>query len=84
MRKRRTKVIFAAGGFVAAGAGGSGLGLRVKPEPFPQHPERTRNLETAELPSDLPEPVSRHFRATLGSSFPGSRPLSFGAGQTSR
>ena len=46
------------------------LGLRVKPAPFPPHPERTPELSTAELPSVLPEPVRRHFRATLGRQVP--------------
>ena len=46
------------------------LGLQVEPEPFPPHPERTRDLGTAELPLDLPEPVRRHFRAALGEQVP--------------
>ena len=60
----------AAVGSLALLGGVGWLGLQVGPAPFPPHPERTRELGTAELPSDLPEPVRRHFRATLGERVP--------------
>ena len=69
MRTGLSKTLFAAGSFLASLVGVGWLGLRVKPAPFPPHPERTPTLGTAELPSDLPEPVRRHFQATLGGEF---------------
>ena len=65
-----TKAILATGSSLASLVGGGWLGLRVKPAPFPPHPARTPTLMTAELPADLPEPVRRHFRATLGGRVP--------------
>ena len=70
MRKGFTKTILAAGSSLTSLVGVGWLGLRVKPAPFPPHPERTPALGTADLPSDLPEPVRRHFRATLGAQVP--------------
>jgi hypothetical protein len=70
MRTGLTKTLFAAGSSLASLVGVGWLGLRVKPAPFPPHPERTPTLGTAELPSDLPEPVRRHFQATLGGQVP--------------
>lgn len=52
-------------------AGLGWLGLRVRPGPFPPHPERTPELDTAELPDDLPEPVRRYFETTIGRRIPG-------------
>jgi len=46
------------------------LGLRVRPRPFPAYPERTPPLATAELPPDLPEPVSRFFKTVIGDRLP--------------
>jgi hypothetical protein len=66
LRKRPSKSILAAGSSLALLVGVGWLGLRIKPAPFPPHPERTPELNTTELPTDLPEPVRRHFRATLG------------------
>ena len=65
MRKVLTKTILAAGSSLASLVGVGWLGLRTKPAPFPPHPASTPALRRAELPSDLPEPVRRHFRATL-------------------
>jgi hypothetical protein len=70
MRKVFTKSILAAGSTLALMGSVGWLGLRVKPASFPPHPERTPELGTAELPSELPEPVRRHFRATLGERVP--------------
>jgi hypothetical protein len=70
MRKGFTKTILAAGSSLALLASAGWLGLRVKPTPFPPHPESTPELSTSELSSDLPEPVRRHFRATLGGRVP--------------
>src|SRR5215208_2524945 len=66
MRKGFTKTILAAGSSITSLVGAGWLGLRVKPAPLPPHPERTPALGTA----DLPEPVRRHFRATLGTQVP--------------
>ena len=46
------------------------VGFQVPPGSFPPHPEKTHNLGTVELPSNLPEPVYRHFVATVGSQVP--------------
>jgi hypothetical protein len=64
------RTVVAAAGSVVLLAGLGWLGLQVRPAPFPPHPERTRELVMAEMPSDLPEPVERHFRATLGERVP--------------
>ncbi|MGH3149056.1 MAG: DUF6544 family protein, partial [Rubrobacter sp.] len=53
-------------GSAALLAGLGWVGLRVRPAPFPARPEKTREPSTVGLPPDLPEPVARHFRATLG------------------
>src|SRR5829696_3398843 len=65
-----TKLAAGAGGMLALLVGVGWLGLQIEPQPFPPHPEGTGELDTAELPSDLPEPVQRHFRATLGEEVP--------------
>ncbi|MCA3748083.1 MAG: hypothetical protein IN808_02965 [Rubrobacter sp.] len=65
-----TRVGLAAAGSVVLLVGVGWLGLRIKPEPFPPHPEKTSGMSTAGLPSGLPEPVHRHFRATLGERVP--------------
>jgi hypothetical protein len=65
-----TKVAIAATGALVLLGGVGWLGLQIKPEPFPPHPEGTRELGTAPLPSYLPEPVRRHFRAALGEEVP--------------
>jgi len=64
------KITVIAAGSAALLAGIGWLGLRVKPQPFPPHPQGTRELGTAELPPGMPEPVERHFRATLGERVP--------------
>ena len=70
MRRGLIKTVLAAGGSLALLGSAGWLGLRVKPAPFPTHPESTSELSTTELPSELPEPVRRHFRATLGAQVP--------------
>jgi Family of unknown function (DUF6544) len=70
MRKGLTKTILVGGNSLALLAGVAWLGLRVKPAPFPPHPERTPELDTSELPSELPEPVRKYFRATLSEKVP--------------
>lgn len=65
-----TRVALGLAGSVALLAGAGWLGLRIKPQPFPPHPERTCEPGTVTLPSDLPEPVRRHFRASLGERVP--------------
>jgi|SRR5215204_3237148 len=68
--KTMTQVSVATVGLLALLGGAGWVGLRTKPEPFPPRPERTRELGTAELPSDLPEPVHRHFQVALGEQAP--------------
>ncbi len=46
------------------------LGLQVKPKLLPSYPEETPELETVPLPDDLPAPVARHFKATIGDRVP--------------
>jgi hypothetical protein len=46
------------------------LGLSIKPASFPAYPERTRALETIALPSGLPAPVERFYRAVYGDRTP--------------
>jgi hypothetical protein len=69
MGKATTAVGFVAG-FLTLLVGVRWLGLRVKPKPYSLHPEGTRDLDASELPSDLPEPVRRHLRATSGERAP--------------
>ena len=70
MRRKPTKALWAAAGSLALLGGLGWLGLRIRPKPFPPHPESTRELGTAELPSDLPAPVCRHFQTTMGERAP--------------
>ena len=65
-----TKIVVGAAGTLALLVGLGWLGLQIRPNPFEPHPEGTGELDTAELPSDLPEPVYRHFQATLGEQVP--------------
>ncbi len=67
---KATKAIGGAVGLLAFVVGVGWLGLQVNPAPFPPHPESTREPGTAELPSDLPGPVYRHFQAVLGEGVP--------------
>ena len=46
------------------------LGLSIKPAPFPAYPARTSALETLALPSGLPAPVERFYRAVYGERIP--------------
>ncbi len=46
------------------------VGLRIQPAPFPPYPEQTPLLTTIILPSDLPAPVERYYKATLGEEIP--------------
>jgi len=46
------------------------LGLQVKPRPFPAYPEQTAALNTVELPTDLPAPVSRFYTTIIGDRVP--------------
>jgi len=70
MRSGLTNTILAIGSSLTLLGGVGWLGLRVKPAPFLPHPERTPELDTTELSSSLPEPVRRHFLATLGGQVP--------------
>ena len=69
--RRVAKVAVGAAGALALLVGVGWLGLQIKPNPFEPHPEGTTGeLDTSDLPSDLPEPVYRHFQATLGEQVP--------------
>lgn len=46
------------------------IGLRVKPTPFPAYPEQTPPLQLMPLPANLPAPVERFFRVTIGDQIP--------------
>ncbi len=46
------------------------LGLHIKPKPFPAYPAQTPPLETIELPADLPAPVTRYYKTTIGDRIP--------------
>ena len=65
-----TRAALVAAGSVAVLAGAGWLGLQVEPASHPPHPERTPELNEIELPSDLPDPVRRYFRATYGDEIP--------------
>jgi hypothetical protein len=68
--RNATKVAVATANSIALLGGVGWLGLRIKPESFPPHPQRTGDIDTVELPSDLPEPVRKHFRVALGERVP--------------
>ena len=56
---------------IAGGALVTGwIGLRAKPKPFLPYPEPTPEFEKVTLPSNLPEPVARFFRAIVGDEIP--------------
>src|ERR671933_200379 len=65
-----TKLGVGAVGLLALVVGVGWLGLQIKPKPYPPHPAGTGEIATTELPSGLPEPVYRHFHATLGEEVP--------------
>jgi hypothetical protein len=46
--------------------GAGWLGLRVRPKRFPAYPEQTPDLNSAELPADLPAPIARFFKTIFG------------------
>jgi hypothetical protein len=64
--RKLTRVALTVLGLLTLLAGVGWGGLQVKPNPYPPHPEKTRDEDTVELPANLPEPVHRHFRATMG------------------
>jgi hypothetical protein len=68
--RKATKTFMVAGGSLALLVGVGWLGLRIDPEPFSPHPEKTGELNAAEMPSDLPDPVRQYFQATLGEEVP--------------
>ncbi|MBZ0299184.1 MAG: hypothetical protein K8J31_05570 [Anaerolineae bacterium] len=45
-------------------------GLKGRAKPFPPYPESTPTIRTIPLPADLPEPVKRYYRATIGEEIP--------------
>jgi hypothetical protein len=46
------------------------VGLHVRPKPFPPYPEQTPALQTVDLPTDLPAPVSRFYETIFGDQVP--------------
>jgi hypothetical protein len=62
-------IIGIVGGIIAV-VGIGWLGLQTKPKNFPLPSDQTRDLGRVGLPASLPEPVYRHFNATLGSEVP--------------
>jgi hypothetical protein len=46
------------------------LGLKVKPKPFPAYPERSPEPAMVPMPDDLPAPVARFYRGTIGEEVP--------------
>jgi hypothetical protein len=68
--RKSTRVALTVAGLLAVLGGVGWGGLQVKPRPFPPHPERTRDLGTVTLPTDLPEPVGGYIRATIGERVP--------------
>lgn len=57
-------------GVLAVLATSGWLGLQVKPRPFHAYPEQTLDLNTVELPVDLPAPVARYYEAIIGDQIP--------------
>ena len=68
--RKSTRVALTVAGLLAVLGGVGWGGLQVKPRPFPPHPERTRDLGTVTLPTDLPELVGGYIRATIGERVP--------------
>jgi hypothetical protein len=46
------------------------VGLHVRPKPFPPYPQQTPALNTVDLPTGLPAPVSRFYEAIFGDQVP--------------
>jgi hypothetical protein len=66
VKKIIVAIISVLGGILAA----FWLGFRVKPKRFPAFPEPTPEPDCVELPEDLPKPVARFFKKTVGASVP--------------
>src|SRR5215208_1505235 len=65
--RKLIRVVLTTVGSLALFAGVGWLGLQVKPKPFlPSRKNTQEDLDTAEIPADLPEPVLRYLRATTG------------------
>jgi hypothetical protein len=64
------KIIFIILGILAALFLLSWLGLQIKPAPFAPHPQEQPPLETMPLPSGLPVPVERYYKAAYGDQIP--------------
>jgi hypothetical protein len=67
-KARKTLAVSAAG--LAALAGVAWIGLQIKPAPCPPLAERTPPLKYVPLPDDLPQPVARYLRITVGEQIP--------------
>jgi hypothetical protein len=65
----KRSAVTAAGG-IAALLGIGWTGLQIPPEPFPSYPVPAAGMERVPIPGDLPPPVERYLRLTLGDSLP--------------
>jgi hypothetical protein len=52
-------------GSIAALAVIAWLGFQILPKNFPPHPEKTKEIGSLELPSDLPKPIQEYLEATF-------------------
>lgn len=67
---KTNKALVAGAAGLATLIGAAWVGLQVKPAPFPPITAHTPPLETIALPGDLPQPVARYFRKTVGEKVP--------------
>lgn len=70
MMHRMSRLAVRAAGGLAVVLGAGWVGLQIPPAALPPYPERTAQGETVDLPTDLPAPVKRYVRATLGDHLP--------------
>lgn len=57
-------------GFLTILLGIGWLGLQVKPKPFPAYPDQPSSIPTIDLPTGLPAPVLRYYKAIMGEQAP--------------
>lgn len=68
--KNANKLFVGGAAGLAALASAAWVGLQIKPAPFAPIPEHTPPLSYVPLPDDLPLPVARYFRVTVGEQVP--------------
>jgi hypothetical protein len=69
-RAKAQKALRVAGGMLAGLVGLGWAGLQIQPAPFPAVPQPPKPPETMPLPTGLPPPVERFYRATYGEQVP--------------